>query len=142
MKHGKVLRAISAIVADFRQGALSISAIASKAGLEPRTLRSALRDGEVAAGGPLRELHLAELSTRSLRPWGNTSGARVGPMPDTRRLTEGDFERALESDLDTRRESSRRGEASPPSEEERALSPYHIADEPREVTIDSSSAAR
>jgi hypothetical protein len=74
MNHGKLLRALPAMIGDFRQGAMSISAIASKAGVDPRTLRSALRDGEAATGGPLRELHLVELSTRSLRPWGSTSG--------------------------------------------------------------------
>ena len=107
MKHGKVLRAIAAIIADFRQGTLSISAIATKAGVDPRTLRSALRDGEAATGGPLRELHLAELSTRSMRPGGSMSGARIGPLPDTSRLTEGDFERLVEDEPNIGREVGR-----------------------------------
>ena len=137
MKHGKVLRAIAAIIADFRQGTLSISAIASKAGLEPRTLRSALRDGEAAAGGPLRELHVAELSTRSLRPWGSTSGARVGPLPDTGRLTEGDFERLVEDEPNIGRESGRQeGGGGPRSKEEKAPTPDDIAHQARDVAID------
>jgi hypothetical protein len=46
-----------------------------RARIDPRTLRGALRQGEQAESGPFRDLHLAELASRSKRPW----GCRAGP---------------------------------------------------------------
>jgi len=72
---GNLLVAIPQMIRKFERGWFSQSRIAKRAGIDPRTLRGALRQGEQAESGLLRDLHLAELASRGKRPW----GCRAGP---------------------------------------------------------------
>jgi hypothetical protein len=89
LPRGNLLAAIPEMIADFERGFLSQSKIAFNAGIERRTLRTALRKGEKAASGPLRDLHLAELASRAKRPWGCISGpGKSFPKPSARTRAE------------------------------------------------------
>jgi len=63
-----LVKAIPNMILAFHHGVRSISSIASKAGMSPRTLRAALRKAEKTTDGPLRDLYLAELGSRDKRP--------------------------------------------------------------------------
>jgi hypothetical protein len=89
LPRGNLLNAIPEMIGDFQKGYLSQSIIALKAGIDVRTLRTALRKGEKATAGPLRDLYLAELASRPKRPWGCNSGSgKPFPKPSARTLAE------------------------------------------------------
>src|ERR1700683_5185603 len=72
---GNLRDAIPEMIAEFRRGFFSQSRIAKMAGIDPRTLSSAIRKGERAKSGPLHDLSLAERASRGKRPWSCKSGS-------------------------------------------------------------------
>jgi hypothetical protein len=72
---GNLRDAIPEMIEEFRRGSFSQSRIAKMAGIDPGTLRIAIRNGERAKAGPLHDLSLAEMSSRGKRPWSSKSGS-------------------------------------------------------------------
>src|SRR5579872_3208744 len=80
---GSLVDALPQVIHELHRGVLPLGKIAKMVGVDSRTLRSALRKGELETSGRWHELHLAELSSRDKRPWGRLTGPGK-PLPRPR----------------------------------------------------------